>query len=67
MEADVAEVDRRLRQKLVPYSREMRPLRQIPGVDWVTAAIIIAEIGADMSAFANSAHLASWASMCPGS
>ena len=67
MEADVAEVDRRLRQKLVPYSREMRLLRQIPGVDWVTAAIIIAEIGADMSVFANAAHLASWASMCPGS
>ena len=67
MEADVAELDRRLRQKLVPYSRQMRLLRQIPGVEWVTAATIIAEIGADMTVFANSAHLASWAAMCPGS
>jgi len=67
MEADVAELDQRLRRKLVPYRRQMHLLRQIPGVDWVTAATIIAEIGADMTAFASSAHLASWASMCPGS
>jgi len=66
-EADVAALDQRLREKLAPYSREMRLLKQIPGVDWVIAATIIAEIGVDMSAFANSAHLASWATMCPGS
>jgi len=67
MEADVAELDRRLREKLAPYSREMRLLRQIPGVDWVIAATIIAEIGVDMSAFHSAEHLASWATMCPGS
>jgi len=39
---------------------------QIPGVDWVIAATIIAEIGVDMSAFVNAAHLASRASLCPG-
>ena len=39
---------------------------QIPGVNWVIAATIIAEIGVDMSAFVNAAHLASWAPMCPG-
>lgn len=67
LEADVAEIDQRLHQKLAPYSRQMRLLKQIPGVDWVIAAAIIAEIGVDMSAFVNSAHLASWATMCPGS
>jgi transposase len=65
-EADLAELDRRLREKLAPYSWQMRLLLQIPGVDWVTAATIIAEIGVDMSAFVNAAHLASWATMCPG-
>ena len=65
-EADVAQLDKRLREKLVPYSRQMRRLMQIPGVDWVVAATIIAEIGVDMSAFVNAAHLASWATMCPG-
>src|SRR4051794_26083955 len=40
-EADLAELDRRLREKLAPYSWQMRLLLQIPGVDWVTAATII--------------------------
>src|SRR4029077_8914370 len=66
MEADVAELDQRLREKLAPYSKQMRLLRQIPGVEWVIAATIIAEIGVEMSAFVNAAHLASWATMCPG-
>ena len=32
----------------------------------VTAEVIIAETGGDMTAFAPSKHLASWAGMCPG-
>jgi transposase len=67
IEADIAELDQRLRAKLAPYARQLHLLMQIPGVDWVTAAIIIAEIGVDMSAFASAEHLASWATMCPGS
>ena len=66
IEADVAALDKRLREKLAPYSERMRLLMQIPGVDWVIAATIIAEIGVDMSVFINAAHLASWATMCPG-
>jgi transposase len=66
IEADIAELDRRLRTKLAPYTRQMRLLMQIPGVDWVIAGVIIAEIGVDMSAFVSAEHLASWATMCPG-
>lgn len=66
MDADVAQLDQRLHEKLAPYSRQIRLLKQIPGIDWVIAATIIAEIGVDMSAFANAAHLASWATLCPG-
>ena len=66
MEADVVALDTRLREKLAPYSQQMRLLTQIPGVDWVIAATMIAEIGTDMSVFVNAAHLASWATMCPG-
>ena len=67
LEADVAALDSLLQERLVPYHRQMCLLKQIPGVDWVIAATIIAEIGADMTVFASSAHLASWATMCPGS
>jgi transposase len=66
MDADVTQLDQRLHEKLAPYSRQIRLLKQIPGVDWVTAATIIAEIGVDMSVFVNAAHLASWAAICPG-
>lgn len=65
-EADLDELDRRLREKLAPYSKQMGLLMQIPGVDWVIAATMIAEIGVDMNVFANAAHLASWAAICPG-
>ncbi len=39
---------------------------QIPGVDWVTAAFIIAEIGTDMDVFATARRLAAWAGVAPG-
>ncbi len=56
----------RLHEKIAPYSPQMRLLMQIPGVNWVIADNIIAEIGVDMSAFVNAAHLAAWGTMCPG-
>jgi transposase len=72
-EADLEEIDGRIRQMLAPYAKQMRRLMKLPGVDWVTAATIIAEIGVDMSAFHSAEHLASWASehareggICPG-
>jgi len=65
-EADLAQLDERLREKLAPYDEELGRLMQIPGVDWVTASALIAEIGVDMSVFHGAAHLAAWAGLCPG-
>ena len=39
---------------------------QIPGIGPTTAAIIIAEIGLDMTRFPTPAHLTSWAKFAPG-
>lgn len=39
---------------------------QIPGVDWVGAAVLIAELGVDMSVFPSARHAAAWAGVCPG-
>lgn len=66
-EADLEQLDQRLNEKLAPYDDELGRLMQIPGVDWVTAAAMIAEIGVDMSVFHGAMHLASWAGLCPGS
>jgi transposase len=65
-EADIATLDRRIDEKLEPYRAPHALLMQIPGVDWVVAAVLIAEIGVDMSVFLSVYHLASWAGVCPG-
>jgi transposase len=65
-EADIAGLDQRIDEKLEPYRVAHALLMQIPGVDWVVAAVLIAEIGIDMSVFLSVYHLASWAGVCPG-
>jgi transposase len=40
-------------------------LMTMPGVSEVTARVILAEIGDDMSRFPTSGHLISWAGLCP--
>jgi len=65
-EADLERIDTMLREMIAPYDNYMGLLMSIPGVEWINAVTIIAEIGVDMSAFASPAHLASWAGLCPG-
>jgi transposase len=67
IEALIETLDQRIDEKLTPYRTEMALLTQIPGVDWVVAAVLIAEIGTDMSVFVSVHHLAAWAGLCPGS
>ena len=38
---------------------------QIPGIDRIGAAVIIAELGVDMTAFPTARHAAAWAGVCP--
>ncbi len=65
-ETDLQRLDAALTEMIAPYEGQMRLLMSIPGVEWITALTIIAEIGVDMSAFVSAAHLASWAGLCPG-
>jgi transposase len=65
-EADLERIDIELREMAAPYARYVELLMSIPGVNWINAVTIIAEIGIDMSAFLSAAHLASWAGLCPG-
>jgi transposase len=62
---DIAKVDARIDEKLKPYAEHMRRLTQIPGVDRVGAATIVAELGVDMSVFPTAQHAAAWAGVCP--
>jgi hypothetical protein len=40
--------------------------QEIPGMDRTVAAVIIAEMGVNLSVFASVSQLASWAGLCPG-
>lgn len=59
-------VDERIDTYLAQYEAERKRLQTIPGVQKQTATAILAEIGADMSAFPSQHHLASWCGICPG-
>ena len=66
VEKDLEVLQQRIQQKLEPYTAQLALLDEIPGVDWTLAAVIIAELGVDMSVFDNVSQLASWAGVCPG-
>jgi len=65
-EKDLAFLEQRIQEKLNPYAAQLTLLQEIPGVDWTLAAVIIAELGLDMSVFQNASQLTSWAGVCPG-
>jgi transposase len=56
----------RIADVAAPWQAHLDLLCTIPGVRRRTAEVILAEIGPDMTRFPTSAHLASWAGMCPG-
>ncbi len=51
---------------LKPHEKLLTRLQQIPGVGPLTAAVILAEMGTDMTCFPSAKHLASWAGVAPG-
>jgi transposase len=55
-----------IEQQIRPFARAVELLCTITGIGHRGAECILAEIGADMSAFPSARHLASWAGQCPG-
>jgi transposase len=66
IDADIAELDARIEAMITPFAAAVERLDEIPGIGRIAAAIIIAEVGLDMSRFPTPAHLASWAKFAPG-
>jgi len=63
--AQIAELDTRIEEAIGPFATQAARLVEIPGIDTVTAAELIAEVGVDMTRFPSDAHLVSWAKFCP--
>jgi transposase len=51
---------------LSPREEAIQLWMEIPGVGWISACNMVAELGVNMDQFPSAAHLASWAALCPG-
>ena len=65
LDGALAEIDGRVGKTLEPIRARAKLLTTMPGVNDLTASVIVAEIGVDMSRFPTSGHLISWAGLCP--
>jgi transposase len=66
LEGQIVEFEEEIERRVAPFADAIRRLVTIPGIDRVTAWTIVAEIGADLSAFPEPKQLASWTGLCPG-
>jgi len=66
LEHSLEHLQQEIEQRLCPFEEAMQVLLSIPGIQAITAAAILAEIGVEMSRFPSAKHLASWAGVCPG-
>jgi len=68
LNAKLERLETEIDQLVGPFDQDdlLARLDTIPGVDQKTAQVIIAELGTDMSRFANADHAASWAGLVPG-
>ena len=66
LDADIADVETQIEAQIAPFAPAVARLDEIPGVGATAAAVIIAEVGVDMTRFPTPAHLSSWARFAPG-
>jgi transposase len=66
-ERSIKAVESEVEANLAPFRERVELLTTIPGVSDLVAQVLVSEIGVDMTRFPTSAHLISWAGLCPRS
>jgi transposase len=61
----VCDLEKEVGLGLEPFRQAAKLLSTMPGLSDVSAHVIVAEIGIDMSRFPTPGHLLSWACLCP--
>jgi transposase len=64
-DAAIDQIDPEVDALVEPFRTAVQLLTTIPGIDELSACVILAKIGRDMSRFPTAAHLISWAGLCP--
>jgi transposase len=65
IDAGIGDIDKEVETRIAPFRTGIELISSIPGVSSLSAEVIVAEIGTDMSRFPSAAHLLSWAGLCP--
>jgi transposase len=65
LDAALARIDEEVSANVEPFRTAIEMLSTIPGISTLSAEVIVAEIGIDMSRFETASHLISWAGLCP--
>ena len=66
LELQCEELEYKIFEVMKSYEEYWNMLQTIPGIDKLSAAMIIAETGVNMDQFGSSDKLSSWAGICPG-
>ena len=66
IEQRIGRFEQRLLDGLAPETNLLALLQTLPGVDRIGAALLLVEIGTEMTAFGSADRLASWVGICPG-
>ena len=66
IEQRINRMDQYLLDGLRAWQPQLNLLQTIPGIDIQGAAMLLVEIGADMTVFGSAERLASWVGICPG-
>jgi transposase len=65
IDAAITQIDHEVDAQVEPFRTTVQLLTTIPGINELSACVILAEIGRDMSRFPTAGHLISWAGLCP--
>ncbi len=65
LDSAITEIDQEVDLNVEPFLAAITLLTTIPGISALSARMILAEIGIDMSRFPTEGHLISWAGLCP--
>lgn len=66
IDTSIARLHEEIDQHLAPLAEAVALVQTIPCISALSATVIVAEIGVDMTRFPSAKHLASWAGLCPG-
>ena len=65
-EEDLQKVETLITDQLAPYKDRLDLLMTIPGISYLSACVILAELGVDMTRWPSHRHLSAWGGVAPG-